>query len=102
WSCSGAMFPSSVSSTYCWATSRRWPPYVKFYQRLLARDPDEATELAEEYLEEEQSLGKLFDSVILPALGLAEQDRLRGSLDRETVQGIAEDTIDIIDDLAGE
>ena len=77
-------------------------PHVKFYQRLLARDPDEATELAEEYLEEEQSLDKLFDSVILPALGLAEQDRLRGSLDRETVQGIAEDTIDIIDDLAEE
>ena len=77
-------------------------PHVKFYQRLLARDPDEATELAEEYLEEEQSLDKLFDSVILRALGLAEQDRLRGSLDRETVQGIAEDTIDIIDDLAEE
>ena len=78
-------------------------PHVKFYQRLLARDPDEATELGEEYLEEEeQSLDKLFDSVILPALGLAEQDRLRGSLDRETVQGIAEDTIDIIDDLAEE
>ena len=32
--------------------SRRLPPEVKFYQRLLARDPDEATELAEEYLEE--------------------------------------------------
>jgi hypothetical protein len=77
-------------------------PEVKFYQRLLARDPDEATELAEEYLEEEQSLDKLYDSVILPALGLTEQDRLRGSLDRETVQRIAEDTIDIIDDLAEE
>jgi hypothetical protein len=74
-------------------------PEVKFYQRLLARDPDEATELAEEYLEDE-SLDKLYDSIILPALGLAEQDRLRGSLDRETVQEIAGDTIGVIDDLA--
>ena len=56
-------------------------PEVKFYQRLLARDPEEATELAEEFLEE-GSLEKLYDSVILPALGHAEQDRLRGALDR--------------------
>ncbi|HEX5077862.1 MAG TPA: AI-2E family transporter [Geminicoccaceae bacterium] len=76
-------------------------PEVKFYQRLLAHDPDEATELAEEYLEE-GSLEKLYDSVILPALAHAEQDRLRGSLDRATVQEIAEDAIDVIDELAEE
>jgi hypothetical protein len=76
-------------------------PQVKFYQRLLARDPDEATELAEQYLEEE-SLDKLYDGVIIPALGLAEQDRLRGSLDRETVEGIAEDTLGVIEELADE
>ena len=74
-------------------------PELKLYQRLLARDPDEATELAEEYLEDE-SLDKLYDAVIMPALGLAEQDRLRGSLDRATVQGIAEDMIGVIEELA--
>jgi predicted PurR-regulated permease PerM/CheY-like chemotaxis protein len=74
-------------------------PELKFYQRLLARDPDEATELVEEYLEGE-SLDKLYDAVIMPALGLAEQDRLRGSLDRATVQGIAEDMIGVIEELA--
>jgi predicted PurR-regulated permease PerM len=76
-------------------------PEVKFYQRLLARDPEEATELAEEYLED-GSLEKLYDSVILPALVHAEQDRLRGSLDRTTVQEIAEDTIDVVDELEEE
>jgi predicted PurR-regulated permease PerM len=76
-------------------------PEVKFYQRLLARDPEEATELAEEYLED-GSLDKLYDSVILPALVHAEQDRLRGSLDRATVQGIAEDTIGVIEELEEE
>jgi predicted PurR-regulated permease PerM/CheY-like chemotaxis protein len=76
-------------------------PEIKFYQRLLARDPDEATELAEEYLEDEP-LDSLYQAVIMPALALAEQDRLRGSLDRETVQGIGEDTIGIVDFLRQE
>jgi predicted PurR-regulated permease PerM len=76
-------------------------PELKFYQRLLARDPDEATELAEEYLEDEP-LDKLYDSVVVPALALAEQDRLRGSLDRSAIEGMAEDTIGIIDYLMEE
>jgi predicted PurR-regulated permease PerM len=76
-------------------------PEVKFYQRLLAHDPEEAEEIADEYLEEED-LEKLYDAVILPALGFAEQDRLRGNLDRATVNEIAEDTIGLIDDLAVE
>ena len=76
-------------------------PEVKFYQRLLARDPEEATELAEEYLED-GALDKLYDSIILPALVHAEQDRLRGGLDRSTVQEIAEDTIGVIDELEEE
>jgi predicted PurR-regulated permease PerM len=74
-------------------------PEVKFYQRLLARDPEEATELAEDYLEAE-SLEKLYDAVIMPALGLAEQDRLRGRLERATVQEIAKDTIGVVEELA--
>jgi predicted PurR-regulated permease PerM len=76
-------------------------PEVKFYQRLLARDPEEATELAEEYLED-GSLEKLYDAVIMPALALAEQDRLRGSLEPATVREIAQDTIGVVEELAEE
>jgi predicted PurR-regulated permease PerM len=76
-------------------------PEVKFYQRLLAHDPEEAAELADEYLEEEE-LEKLYDSVIMPALGFAEQDRLRGALDRTKVNEIAEDVTSLTDDLAAE
>ena len=76
-------------------------PEVRFYQRLLAKDPEEAAELADEYLEEE-SIDKLYDAVVMPALGFAEQDRLRGNLDRAAVQEIAEDTINLIDDVAEE
>ena len=75
-------------------------PEVRFYQRLLAKDPEEAAELADEYLEEE-SIDKLYDAVVMPALGFAEQDRLRGNLDRAAVQEIAEDTINLIDDAGG-
>jgi len=74
---------------------------VKFYQRLLARDPDEATEMAEEYLEEEP-LDKLYDAVIMPALALAEEDRLSGSLDRDKVKEVADDTIGVVEYLAEE
>jgi hypothetical protein len=76
-------------------------PEVKFYQRLLARDPVEAAELAEEYLED-GSLDKLYDAIILPALVHAEQDRMRGSLPRAAVEEIAEDTIGVIDELEEE
>lgn len=74
---------------------------LKFYQRLLARDPDEATEMAEEYLEDEP-LEKFYEAVVLPALALAEEDRLSGNLDREKVVEVAEDTIGVIEYLAEE
>jgi predicted PurR-regulated permease PerM len=56
------------------------PPPARFYQRLLAIDPEEAMEVAEEYLED-HSQTELYDDVLLPALRLAERDRHRGDLD---------------------
>ena len=52
------------------------------YQRLLAMDDQEARAVAEEFLRE-NSLLQLYDSVILPTLTLAEQDRHKGDLDPE-------------------
>jgi predicted PurR-regulated permease PerM len=52
------------------------------YQRLLAMDDQEARTVAQEYLRE-NSLLQLYDSVILPTLTLAEQDRHKGDLDPE-------------------
>ena len=57
-------------------------PQARFYQRLLARDEEEATEIAESYLRE-HSLVALYDEVIIPALGLAEHDRHRDALDEK-------------------
>jgi hypothetical protein len=49
-------------------------PQAHFYQRLLALDDEEARKIADKYLKE-NPLGNLYDSVLIPALSLAEQDR---------------------------
>ncbi len=57
-------------------------PHARLYQRLLAGDPDEATDQAEEILEEEYLLD-YYGGVAMPALALAEQDRARGVMSDE-------------------
>lgn len=74
------------------------PSEVKFYQRLLAADEDEAAEVAEEFLEE-NSIEDLFEQVLLPTLVFADQDRLRGVLDRERWNGLASTILEVIDDM---
>ena len=51
-----------------------------FYERLLAMDQKEAHAIADRFLEG-KPLVELYDSVLIPALSLAEQDRHKGSLD---------------------
>ena len=73
-------------------------PDERLYQRLLASDPEDAVEVAEDYLEQ-NSLAALYDAVLLPALSLAEQDRHGGALD-EFKQRLVLDTIrELVDDL---
>jgi predicted PurR-regulated permease PerM len=55
-------------------------PEARFYQRLLAMDHTEARAVAETYLSG-ASLVQLYDSVIVPALTMAEQDRHKGALE---------------------
>ena len=73
-------------------------PEARFYQRLSARDQDEAVALAEEFAKEHGTVG-LFDTLIIPALGLIETDRHRGGLAPET-ERFAFDTIrQILDEI---
>jgi predicted PurR-regulated permease PerM len=51
-----------------------------FYERLLAMDQREAHAVANRFLEN-KSLVQLYDSVLIPALALVEQDRHQGNLD---------------------
>ena len=75
------------------------PDEAKVYQRLLARDPTEATELAEERLGTCSPV-ELADGLLLPALSLAEQDRQRGTLNPEGRQAVAEGMASLLDELS--
>ncbi len=74
------------------------PVHSRFYQRLLALDPEEATEVAEDYLAA-NSLEELYDRVLLPALSLAENDRHHGDLDEEKQLLVHQTTRDIVEEL---
>jgi predicted PurR-regulated permease PerM len=55
-------------------------PEAKFYERMLAMDQNEAHSIADRFLGK-RPLIDFYDMVLLPALGLVEQDRHRGSFD---------------------
>jgi predicted PurR-regulated permease PerM len=74
------------------------PPESHFYQRLLASDQQEAKRVLESYLKE-NSLLQLYDSVLIPALALAEQDRHRNDLDEATQQFITLSTKEFVEEL---
>ena len=57
-------------------------PDETFYQRLLANNPEEATDQAEEFLQE-RSLAEFFDEVAIPALIRAQIDSDNGALSPE-------------------
>jgi predicted PurR-regulated permease PerM/methylmalonyl-CoA mutase cobalamin-binding subunit len=54
-------------------------PKNRIYQRLLAGDQEEATDLLDEYLEH-QPLAEVYDTVLIPALALAETHWQLGEL----------------------
>lgn len=69
------------------------------YQRLLAGDPEEATERAEEFLED-NSLLTFYEEVAIPALALVEHDRARGVLDEERRAVVAAGALTLVDNLS--
>ncbi len=73
-------------------------PPALLYRRLLAGDPNEATERAEEFLRE-RSLDDFYDEVALPALGLAEDDRAALHLSDQQRERVAESAMLLIDNL---
>ena len=75
------------------------PPQTRFYQRLLAMDVEEATQIAEAFLKG-KSLEDLYDTLIIPALSLAEEDRHQGRLDEDREQFVFKTTRFLIEDLA--
>jgi hypothetical protein len=74
------------------------PPEI-FYQRMLAGDPTEAAEKAEQFLKE-RSLSSYYDEVALKGLQLAQADSERGALDHERLTKIRGAVAEFASDLA--
>ena len=73
-------------------------PAELIYQRMLARDPIEAAEQAELFLQE-NTLAAFYDEILLGGLQLARRDAERGLLDNERMQRVRDAVAEIVDDL---
>ena len=74
------------------------PPEI-FYQRMLAGDPTEAAEKAEEFLKE-RSLASYYDEVALKGLQLAQVDAERGALHDERLTKLRDAVGEFVNDLS--
>jgi hypothetical protein len=71
---------------------------ISFYQRLLARDQDEAEGLVIEQMKVAESSEQIYDAMLLPALGAIKRNRVTGDITEEderyalqAIREIAED-----------
>jgi len=74
------------------------PPEI-FYQRMLASDPAEAAEKAEQFLKE-RSLASYYDEVALKGLQLAQADAERGALDQDRLEKIRDAVSEFASDIS--
>jgi predicted PurR-regulated permease PerM len=72
---------------------------ARYYQRLLARDQDEAIDIVEAYVDTD-GRESVYDTVLLPALYYAKQDQDRGLLNEGDAQFVGQATREILDVLA--
>jgi predicted PurR-regulated permease PerM len=75
-------------------------PPARLYQRLIAGDQDQAWVVLRTEIEQ-KALHELYDSVVLPALSMAEHDRQQGALDKAAEARI-EETMKLLLEEAGE
>jgi predicted PurR-regulated permease PerM len=72
---------------------------ARYYQRLLARDRDEAIDIVEAYVDR-NGRELVYDTVLLPALYYAKQDHDRGLLSEDDTQFVQQATREVLDVLA--
>lgn len=73
--------------------------WESYYQRLLARDEEEAADLIEDYLRTSPP-ETLADAVLIPALVQAERDHQRGDLDDQVRNDLYQTTREVLDEVA--
>lgn len=74
-------------------------PSQLVYQRLLAGDPVEAIDQAQEFLKD-KSLIEYYDGILLESIRLAELDARKGLLEEERAVRIKDTVAEILDDLS--
>jgi predicted PurR-regulated permease PerM len=94
----GKYVPQLEFLTVLLAETPALEPPDRVYQRLMALDQEEAAELVNEYARK-MPLEELYDTVLSPALAMAEQDHHRGDLDDERHSFILAGIRDIVDEL---
>jgi predicted PurR-regulated permease PerM len=74
-------------------------PHIGFYQRLLAHDIDEASEIAEDHLSH-TSLEAVYDEVLLPTLSYGRRDFDAGLIDDDEQNSLLSEVAEITGQLA--
>ena len=69
-----------------------------YYQRVLARDQADASDLVERFVESEPP-ETVFDGLLLPALNFAERDRIDGRLSSDDESAVVETTREMLEML---
>jgi predicted PurR-regulated permease PerM len=76
-------------------------PAMRIYQRLIAGDDENATEIAVEYLKE-MPLEKVYDQILLPGLATAQRDWHHERLNDEQYEFACQTMREIVDTLANQ
>jgi predicted PurR-regulated permease PerM len=74
-------------------------PEYNYYQRLLARDQSEASDLVERHIKANPP-SSVYDALLLPALNYAERDRIEGRLSAAEETAVIDATRELIADAA--
>jgi predicted PurR-regulated permease PerM len=72
---------------------------ISFYQRLLARDQDEAEGLVMEQMKAAESPEQIYDAMLLPALGAIKRNRVGGDITEEDERYALQAIREIIEDI---
>ena len=72
---------------------------ISFYQRLLARDQDEAESLVIEQMKAAESPEQVYDTMLLPALGAIKRSRLAGDITEDDERYALQVIREIVEDI---
>lgn len=71
---------------------------TRIYQRLLAGDQEEASDLLEQF-RKDHALVEIYDSTLIPVLYQAQKDRVRDEIEQDRLEFIFQGIKDLVEDL---